>query len=81
MIMKLVSVLFLRAGARGLTFKEIIKIKTNIKKKLLFIYYVNIELLIKFIQRCKLTVDDYKLNLDMEDENNYLGKFLTGKKN
>ncbi len=31
-------------------------------------------------QRCNLILDDYKLNLNMEDENIYLDEYLTLKK-
>ena len=60
---------------------HILEIKTcaKISKSKLTIQNIRMCMWVCF-QRCKIILNDYKINLNMEDENNYLDEYLTLKK-
>jgi hypothetical protein len=60
---------------------EIISVKKYAKNDKIKLSKVDMRMCIWVcFQRCKLILDDYKLNLNMEDENNSLDEYLTEKK-
>ncbi len=60
---------------------EIVSVKVNAKKDKIKLSKVDMRKCIWVcFQRYKLILDDYKINLNMEDENNYSDEYLTFKK-
>ncbi len=59
---------------------EIVHVKENAKKDKIKLSKVDMRKCIWVcFQQYKLILDDYKINLNMEDENNYLDEYLTKK--
>ena len=57
---------------------EIVRVKVNAKKDKIKLSKVDMRKCIWVcFQRYKLLLDDYKINLNMEDENNFLDEYLT----
>ncbi len=57
---------------------EIIEVKEYAKIEKINLTKPNLRLCVWiFFQRCKMILDDCKLNLNLDDENNYLDEYLT----